>query len=67
MEKKMLEHYKDNKRSELRFIKNQWKLKNPIRHGRQKQLKRLGKADKVRLVRRLREGGQVCLVLFVSD
>ena len=48
MEKKMLEHYKDNKRSELRFIKNQWKLKNPTRHVRQKQLKRLGKADKVR-------------------
>ena len=46
MEKKMLEHYKDNKRSELRFIKNQWKLKNPIRQ-RQKQLKRLVKPEKV--------------------
>ncbi len=29
MEKKMIEHYKDTKKSEFRFIRNRWNKHNP--------------------------------------
>ena len=47
MEKKMIEHYKDSKKSELKFIKNRWRSSRPSNRQVKKQGKSGWRQDKV--------------------
>jgi len=47
MEKKMLDMYKDSKRSELRFVKNRWKSNRQTSRALKRKIKSSWKQEKV--------------------